>query len=95
MVSDQVLSECDIPVKLYIYCIEELRTFHEDLDAFRRSADFQDVKEDLLNTADIGILMCGTFAWIDDSLEIGGLARSPDPEGTIHKLRPHCLGEGA
>ena len=90
--SDQVLSDCDIPVKLYIYCIEELRTFHEDLDAYRRSADFQEVKEDLLNTADIGILMCGTFASID-SLEIGGMARG-DPEGTIYKLRPDCWGVG-
>ena len=92
-IHNQVLSECDVPVRLYIYCIEELRTFHEDLDAYKRGADFEEVKGDLLNTADIGILMCGTFA-CNDSMEIGGMARNPDPEGTIHKLRPHCWGRG-
>ena len=58
--ANHVLSECEIPVKLYIYCIEELAGFLEDQDCTKRIADFQDAKKNLLNTADIGILMCGT-----------------------------------
>ena len=63
--ANQVLSDCEIRIKLYIYCIEQLGfEFFEDPegDPFKRLRDYEDAKEDLLNTADIGILMCGTQA---------------------------------
>ena len=60
--ANHVLSECEIPVKLYIYCIEELEGFFENTDGMKRLDNFENAKENLLNTADIGILMCGTSA---------------------------------
>ena len=50
------------PVKLYIYCIEELVGFVESNDGLQRGDDFEDAKKNLLNTADIAILMTGTPA---------------------------------
>ena len=58
--ANHVLSECDIPLKLYIYCIEELEGFKEDPDVSKRLLHFEFAKMNLLNTADMGILMCGT-----------------------------------
>ena len=52
--ANHVLSESEIPVRLYIYCIEELRGFEEDPDSSKRLGDFENAKENLLNTADIG-----------------------------------------
>ena len=55
-----VFSECEIPIKLYIYCIKEMEGFVEKCNGDQRLDDFNFAKKNLLNTADIGILMTGT-----------------------------------
>ena len=55
-----VFSQCEIPLKLYIFCIQELEDFIEDSDSCQRLKDFERAKENLLNSSDIGILMTGS-----------------------------------
>ena len=52
----------EIPIKLYIFCIEELEGFVEHPEAGKRLDDFKEAKKNILNGADIGILMTGTPA---------------------------------
>ena len=58
--ANQVFAESEIPVKLFIFCIEELKGFVEHPNSSKRFQDFRLAKNDLLNTADIGVLMTGT-----------------------------------
>ena len=72
--ANQVFAECVIPVKLHIFCIEELEGFVEHPDPGDRLEDFRYAKKNLLNTADIGILMTGTQA-SDGNLVCSGRAK--------------------
>ena len=75
--ANQVMSFNDIPVKFGIFCIEELKEFDESPDANRRMKDFMLSKPNslaLLNSADMGILMCGTAANEQGDGAVYGLA---------------------
>ena len=97
-----VLSKSEIPVKLYIYCIEELLGFVESSDGLERIYDFQDAKKNLLNTADMAILMTGTptdksvgLAWLGPPIKYGTLPIAwvypEDPLTFLHELG-HIFG---
>ena len=60
--ANRVMYENEIPVKFNICDIEELEGFEEDPDSVKRLYEFTNAKRNLLNTADIGILMTGTPA---------------------------------
>ena len=60
--ANRVMSENEIPVELRIYCIEELIGFVESPDDVKRILDFCKARKNLLNTADMAILMTGTPA---------------------------------
>ena len=60
--ANRVLSENEIPVELRIYCIEELTGFVESRDAVKRINDFSKARKNLLNTADMAVLMTGNPA---------------------------------
>ena len=75
--ANQVMSFNDIPVKFRIFCIEELMEFDESPDANKRIKDFIISKPNsmaLLNSADMGILMCGTAANQEGDGAVYGLA---------------------